>query len=297
MLKFCPECGVKLDKEFKFCPECGFNLENVRLDTESLEDSKSKVACSNCGEENNPENIVCSGCGARLKEGSIKGPSKKQKTFQNKSSIPNNKKSKKKSPGKNVKTNIQQEEIKTLSNKTIFTILGFLAVLILLILYASGTFDSKPVITTNISNQPQNSGVDLSNLQKINELEAQVKANPNDTESLLALAHLKNDSGLYQQAIVNYRQYLEKNPKNADARVDMGVCYYNLQDYKTAISEMEEALKYKPDHQIAFLNLGIVNLAAGNLDKSKEWLQKAVKTNPGNNIASRAKELLESHAK
>lgn len=25
--KFCPECGIKFDKEYKFCPECGFSLK------------------------------------------------------------------------------------------------------------------------------------------------------------------------------------------------------------------------------------------------------------------------------
>ncbi len=39
---------------------------------------------------------------------------------------------------------------------------------------------------------------------------------------------------------------------------------------------MKQALKYEPGHQIGTLNLGIVNLAAGNLEKSKEWLEKAV---------------------
>lgn len=24
--KFCPECGIKFDKQYKFCPECGYNL-------------------------------------------------------------------------------------------------------------------------------------------------------------------------------------------------------------------------------------------------------------------------------
>ena len=57
----------------------------------------------------------------------------------------------------------------------------------------------------------------------------------------------------------------------------MGVCYFNLQDYANAIAEMETALKYIPNHQIAHLNLGVVNLSAGNLEKSKEWLKKAVR--------------------
>jgi tetratricopeptide (TPR) repeat protein len=84
-------------------------------------------------------------------------------------------------------------------------------------------------------------------------------------------------------------------PTNADARIDMGVCYYNLKQYDKAIAEMEKALKNSPNHQIGHLNLGIVNLGAGNLDKSKEWFQKAVNINPNNDIGKRAQELLQSH--
>lgn len=75
----------------------------------------------------------------------------------------------------------------------------------------------------------------------------------------------------------------------------MGVCYFNLRDYPNAIKEMETALKYEPKHQIAHLNLGVVNLSAGNLAKSKEWLQKAYDLNPTNEIGQKAEQLLKNH--
>ena len=75
----------------------------------------------------------------------------------------------------------------------------------------------------------------------------------------------------------------------------MGVCYFNLRDYTNAIEEMETALKYSPNHQIAQLNLGIVNLAAGNVEKSKEWLKKAYDINPTNEVGQRAEQLLKNH--
>ena len=72
-------------------------------------------------------------------------------------------------------------------------------------------------------------------------LRLRLNSNPEDYKSILELAHLKNDSGLFDAAIVNYKTYLDKNPKDADARVDMGVCYFNLQDFPNAIKEMETA--------------------------------------------------------
>ena len=298
MSKFCPECGLKLEKEFKFCPECGVNLENLKQQNSSNDETNDVIVCDNCGEENSPENFVCAGCGIRLKDKpeaedvkSSTEPAGKKKSHSHH----------KKAPKRNVAPSKKQQQpsTKSLSKRELFIIMGILLVAIVLILSLSGILDAKKVTDTDIGgvNQAQGSGVNLNNIQKINELEARVKANPNDKESILALAHLKNDSGMYEQAILNYKQYLKMDPKDADVRVDMGVCYYNLGDFKTAISQMETALKYNPHHQIAFLNLGIVNLSAGNIEKSKEWLNKAIQQNPDNSVGKRAKELLESHAK
>ena len=77
MHKFCPSCGVKLEREFKFCPECGFELIKVtqQVDENSLtknspkksdELSENLLLCEICGEENNSHNFVCTGCGAKL---------------------------------------------------------------------------------------------------------------------------------------------------------------------------------------------------------------------------------------
>jgi tetratricopeptide (TPR) repeat protein len=298
MPKFCPECGLKLEKEFKFCPECGVSFRNLNQQNSPNDKISDVVVCNNCGEENSPENFICAGCGIKLKD---KAEDKQVKStaqpVEKKKQHSHQKKASKQSGVPDKKQ--QQPLSKTLNRKELFIITGILLVAIVLILSFSGVLDAKKVTETDLGNvnQVQSSGVNLNNIQKINELEARVKANPNDKESILALAHLKNDSGLYEQAIVNYKQYLKIQPEDADARVDMGVCYYNLGDFKTAISEMETALKYKPNHQIAFLNLGIVNLSAGDLEKSKEWLNKAVKQNPDNDVGKRAKELLESHAK
>ncbi|HMN23821.1 MAG: tetratricopeptide repeat protein [Ignavibacteriaceae bacterium] len=188
---------------------------------------------------------------------------------------------------------------KTLNPKVIYGILVGGIAFVAIILLTSGMFDSAPVTNAPVNqNQQQgnvSSGVNLNNMQMINDLEAKIKTNPKDYKSLLELAHLKNDSGLYEAAIQNYKTYLDKNPKDADARIDMGVCYFNLKDFPTAITEMETALKYEPNHQIALLNLGVVNLSAGNLEKSKEWLKKAVELDPTSEIGKKAEQLLNNH--
>ncbi len=246
----------------KFCPECGIELKgNFKF-------------CPNCGFE--LTNVK-------------KEAAKTEK---------NNKNSKKKSGP--AKKTTQNNQVKTLDVKIIAIIVlsGLLIGLVILLL--SGQFNSpEPTISSNVQTQTpmqdQSSAVDLNALDKINELQDQVNANPKNMKLVLQLAHAQNDAGFYNKAISNYQIYLKSNPSDADARVDMGVCYFSLKDYKTAEAVMKEALKYKPNHQIAHLNLGIVNLADGNMEESKKWLQKAVDIDPNSDVGKRAKELLQSH--
>jgi len=233
--------------------------------------------CPQCGYKLDKEFNFCPECGAKL---SNKPPDKNKK---------------------NVKATLDKSNAdasKNLSPKVIYGILIGGIAIIAIIIYTSGILDSATVIepANNFPEQTDvSSGVNLNNMQAINDLEEKIKQNPEDYASILELAHLQNDSGLYDAAIINYKTYLAKNPEDADARVDMGACYFNLQDYPSAIKEMETALKYAPNHQIAFLNLGVVNLTAGNLEKSKEWLQKAYDINPNNEVGQRAEQLLKNH--
>ena len=311
MAKYCPDCGSKIEDNFKFCPECGFNLlkienpkeENVKEKANSQEEEnnfKNILICENCGEENDPSNDVCSGCGIKLKN--TKTTKKQELPKENKPGVNSPHKSKSKSNKKNlqkssnVKSSAQTEARKKLNNIRTITIISVGLGIAVIILFLSGVFNSTEIPNDNQSfNQGQNSGVNLNNIQQINDLEAKLKSNPKDTASILQLAHLKNDSRMFEQAIVNYKEYLALVPNDPDARIDMGICYYNLQNYKTAIAEMEEALKYDPKHQIGYLDLGIVNLTAGNFEKSKEDLKKAVELDPNSEYGKKAEELLKSH--
>jgi tetratricopeptide (TPR) repeat protein len=301
-MNYCSQCGSRLEKYHNFCPNCGIKISAIKPEqhqpvNQSNDNQLKVIICDYCGEENSIENLVCSGCGIKLK-----GKEKLRKDISGDSdNIESGKlKLENSSPkiSKNNKLNESKADgssnkVKELDSKKIILVGSLLGILVLTILFTSGVMDTQT--NTPTINKNEQSGVDLNNIQAIEELEQKVKANPDDLESLLHLAHLQNDSRLFEKAIANYKKYLTVKPDDADARVDMGICYYNLNDYSTAINEMESAIKYKPDHQIAHLNLGIVNLSAGNLNKSKEWLKKAIELNPDSDVARRAQELLNSH--
>jgi len=314
MVKFCPECGYKLVQESKYCPECGFELEQIKRDNNfKIEASEKPITdngliekkiCDNCGEENDIENIICSGCGIKLtgaKTGKVRVSPviQHENVSENLKPKPPIKSGSTKKNANETKTSVNAK-VKSLNRAKTITIIAVGVGIAVIILIFSGLLNSLFIPGNNVSENSkttanQNSGVDLSSIQKINDLESTIKNNPHDTTAILDLAHLKNDAGMYEQAIASYKQYLFLVPKDPDARIDMGICYYNLQNYEAAISEMEQAIKYEPKHQIGYLDLGIVNLSAGKMDKSQEWLKKAVEIDPNSEYGKKAQELLSSH--
>jgi tetratricopeptide (TPR) repeat protein len=246
MVKFCPECGINLNKNYTFCPNCGYELTQVRVELTKINSFASK--------------------GGKI-----------TKVVKEKPQIPDS--------AKNLRLN------------KLLTIVAGLILLVGITLFTSGIFDMPKKIEIAqipaVNNQNQN--VDLNRTNDIKVLEDKLSANPDDSQALLQLANLQLDSGMFELAILNYKKYLAKLPSDVDARVDMGVCYFNLKNYDEAIVVMSKAIQYNPKHQLAYINLGIVNMSAGNTDEAKKNWQKAFDLNPGSENGIKAKELLESH--
>lgn len=288
-MNYCSECGYIIEGEFKFCPNCGSQVNPLSNSYTKDEKVKEVIICKNCGEENSVESSNCFSCGVPLK--GIKNKNQTAKNVKGKNSNQNEVHDTKSSISGNTDSNE-----KILDNKKILIISSLVVIVFIIALLVSEVFDSGLQSNiTQMNNQSSGTEVNLENLNEITDLENKIKANPDDIESTLHLAHLQQDSRLFEKAINNYKKYLEKNPENADARVDMGICFYNLGDNTSAINEMERALKYQPKHQIACLNLGIVNLTAQNIEVSKEWFRKTLELNPESDAGKRAQELLNSH--
>jgi len=50
-MKFCPECGKKINKAVKFCPECGENIGVNKEETNEISDDDSIWTCEYCDKE------------------------------------------------------------------------------------------------------------------------------------------------------------------------------------------------------------------------------------------------------
>lgn len=252
--------------------------------------------CSVCGEVVNVEDKTCPSCGAAVVNQIKNTTTGSEKKSNNPQSV-HKKTETVKSGKKKISTDEKIKSTKSLSSTKLFYLILFLILVGAVLVYSSGIFDPAPPAVSSQQadlNNPH-AGVDLNHLEQISSLEATIKKNPKDFQSLLELAHLLNDSGLKERAIEKYNLYLKQFPKEANVWVDMGVCYFETGKSAEAMSSMEKALKINPRHQIANLNLGIVNMSAGNTDKAIGYWKKAIEIDSTNEIGQKAKELIKTH--
>lgn len=142
---------------------------------------------------------------------------------------------------------------------------------------------------------PQQQGANMEAMNHLNELEQQVSANPKDAKRRLHLANFAHDNRFFDKAIEHYRRYLELEPRDADALVDLGICYNDVGNLGEAKVWMRKALEVSPKHVLAHFNLGIVHLKAGEIEQSNEWFRKTADLDPNSEVGKRAKSLLEQH--
>ena len=266
----CPSCGNENESNAKFCSSCGTKLQTI------VEDKVSEtIICSSCGIVNQHSATQCVGCGSTLAE-----EEKKSNTET--------------SHRKESKTGLQK-------NMWLKQIVAVFAVIVLfIVVYEYLTIPTPEIVRGNTVQQQQSmpqdhNHTDSNALQKINELEAALKTNPSNAELLLEFANRLQDARFFPRAIEAYKKYLNLNRSDVDARVDLGICYFESGEIETAVSEIESVIKVQPKHQMAMFNLGIIYLNTNNLKKSNEWFTKCVEVNPSTEIAQRAQQILTQH--
>lgn len=257
--------------------------------------------CSNCGSENDLQNETCDVCGALLEDGKTKEVSSKQTeeiSHVKENKVVKEKKIDSKKVEKKKNTAKDNSGVKEVNPTKLYYIIGVLLIIGVIVIFASGIFDEPKAsanISSNLPNDHNHSGVDLSAVQKINDMEQALKANPSDHETLLHLAHLLNDSGFYDRAIVKYKEYLKTHTNEPDVLVDLGVCFFSIKDYANAEKYMKDALKIAPNHQIANFNLGIVAINQNKNNEAISYWNKAIEMNPTSEIATKAKDLINQY--
>jgi TPR repeat protein len=91
-------------------------------------------------------------------------------------------------------------------------------------------------------------------------LEEQAAQNPKDPQPPLMLANALYDHQRFQEAAEWYEKALALDPKNVNARTDLGTVYFSLGRPQDALAAYRQSLKIDPNHQPTIFNTIIVNL-------------------------------------
>ncbi len=105
--------------------------------------------------------------------------------------------------------------------------------------------------------------------------------NPTDKTIPLKLANYLYDNRLYPLAIQWYQKALSLDPKNTDARTDMGTAmFYNGQPQE-AIAQYRQALQADPAHEQTMFNMIVVEIeGTHNLSEAERYYKMLDRKNP-----------------
>ena len=244
---------------------------------------KPKITCTQCGSALIRKDVLCPSCGVAVDWADTIN-------FVDATSCKNSLK-------KEIQENNSQKKNISVawSSKTIFSVISITVIVIAIVVYAVLIEKQTDVVAVKEQSIQPIGGASTQLPIEIQELENSVAANPDNMSLTLQLANLLHDELLYDKAIPYYKTYLMMNPKDANARVDIGICYKEIGNFKEAENEMKKALQYDPNHLNAHFNLGIVYLSEGNVQESNKWFKKTVALSPRSEVGKRAQQLLTQH--
>lgn len=273
----CPSCGALQSGNIS-CDVCGYNFTAADVpavtptaSVTSAEPAARGGFCHSCGAPVTTSHRFCASCGTPLQEGAA------QVTARLSSPMP---------------------------MKTILVAGGVIVLLVVGIVLLTNALRDKPPATTAVAPGQGEQAAPAApekvatqeQLHAVAEFKKQVAENPKDTLALLHLANSLYDIMNFSEAVPYYREYLEINPKNSDVRVDYAFALFRAGDVDQAIVENKNAIKMRPDHQIAYYNLGIMYLTGGKMEDGVVWLQKCIAIDSTSAVGKQASSLLTNHS-
>jgi tetratricopeptide (TPR) repeat protein len=129
----------------------------------------------------------------------------------------------------------------------------------------------------------------------VKQLEGMAAQNPQDVEVRLKLANFLYDQKQYSESIEWYQRALELDPKNVNARTDLGTAYFYVGRPQDALREYDKSLEINPRHEPTLLNTIVVNLeGTHDLAAAQKAWDRLYKLNPDNTDLARLKERIDA---
>lgn len=130
---------------------------------------------------------------------------------------------------------------------------------------------------------------------KVNQFKAIAEREPANAEPRVQIANLYFDAERYQDAITWYTEALKLSPKDVNVSTDLGVSYYYSNQADRALTQFAESLKIDPKHAKTLLNVGVVKaFGKQDLAGAEEAWRQVVQLAPDSPEAQAAKRALDS---
>jgi tetratricopeptide (TPR) repeat protein len=119
--------------------------------------------------------------------------------------------------------------------------------------------------------------------------------NPRDAQARLDLGNLYFDSERFEDAARWYEQALAIEPSNVSASTDLGISYYYMNQPDKALQQFDRSLALDSRHTKTLLNVGIVRaFGKDDLAGAAQAWQRVVEFAPDSPEGKRAKQALDS---
>jgi tetratricopeptide (TPR) repeat protein len=130
---------------------------------------------------------------------------------------------------------------------------------------------------------------------RVNAFKSVADREPQNAEARVQLGNLYYDAERYDEAIVWYEAAQKLSPKNPDLSTDLGVSYYYTNQPDRALQQFERSLDIDPRHVKTWLNLGIVRaFGKQDLEGAAVAWQKVLEIAPDGPEGQAARRALES---
>lgn len=126
----------------------------------------------------------------------------------------------------------------------------------------------------------------------IEQLQMQLRQNPDDFAALSRLGDLYFESGQYFAAIQTYDRAVAVNPACADCLNDKGLAQYYSGDTQGALVSLDQATLADPAYPNAWLSMGYVLMSASRYEDAVAPLNQAKRLDTSGVLAAEADKFL-----
>jgi cytochrome c-type biogenesis protein CcmH/NrfG len=124
---------------------------------------------------------------------------------------------------------------------------------------------------------------------RVDALRSTAERNPNDAETRVQLGDLYFDAEKFEDAIHWYEEALKIDPRNVNASTDLGISFYYLNQPDRALAQFDRSLAIDPKHSKTLLNIGIVRaFGKQDLDGAAQAWQRVVEVAPADSPEAKA---------